>query len=48
VTPLGSGTKTTSKTQTAQEENPSQNLAKLLKTYQELTNSNLAKDTRTK
>jgi hypothetical protein len=32
----GPRTKTTSKTQTAREENPSQNLTKLLKTYQEL------------
>jgi hypothetical protein len=32
--------KTTSKTQTAREENPTHNLAKLLETFQELTNSN--------
>jgi hypothetical protein len=32
VTSLGPGTKTISKTQTAREENPSQNLEKLLET----------------
>jgi hypothetical protein len=37
VTPLGPGTKTTSKTQTEGEEKPSQNLAKHLETYHELT-----------
>jgi hypothetical protein len=39
MTPLGPGTKTTSKTQTEGEEKPSQNLAQLLETYQELTSN---------
>jgi hypothetical protein len=39
VTPLGPGTKTTSEAQPAMEENPTQNLARLHKTYQKLTNS---------
>jgi hypothetical protein len=42
VTSLGPRTKTTSETQTAQKENPSQSLAKLLKTCQELTGNNSA------
>jgi hypothetical protein len=37
VTPLGPGTKTTSKTQPARKENPSQNLAKQLQTSQKRT-----------
>jgi hypothetical protein len=37
VTPLGSGTKTTSKTQPARKKNPSKSLAKKLQTSRELT-----------
>jgi hypothetical protein len=39
VTFLGRGTKTLPKTQPAQKENPTQNLAKQLQTDQELTSS---------
>jgi hypothetical protein len=42
VTPLGPGAKTTSKPQTDGKEIPSQNLAKLLKTYQEQTSNTSA------
>jgi hypothetical protein len=42
VTSIGPGTKTTSKTQIAEEENPTQNLAKFLETCQELTTNNSA------
>jgi hypothetical protein len=38
--PLGHGTKPTSETQSERQENPTQSLANLLKTFQELTNSN--------
>jgi hypothetical protein len=38
VTPLGSGTETTTKEQPAKKENPSQNLGKQLQTSQELDN----------
>jgi hypothetical protein len=39
VTPQGPGTKTTPEAQPAREENPTQNLARLHKTCQELTKS---------
>jgi hypothetical protein len=42
LTSLVLRTKTASKTQTAIEENPSQNLAKLLENYQGLTNNTSA------
>jgi hypothetical protein len=42
MTPVGPGTKTTSKTHTEREENPSQNLEKLLETCQELTSNTSA------
>jgi hypothetical protein len=42
MTSLGPGTKSTSKTQTAEEENSSQSLAKLLEICQELTNNTSA------
>jgi hypothetical protein len=42
MTPLGPGTKTTTKTQTEGKEKPLQNLAKHLETCQELTRSTTA------
>jgi hypothetical protein len=44
VTSLGLGTKTTSKTQPARKENPSQSLAKQLQTSQELTSSSMGQN----
>jgi hypothetical protein len=42
VTPLGSGTKNTSKHETERKEKPSQNLANHIETCQELTKSTTA------